>query len=79
MDPGPRNPGGNRTQARKDRGGEGSGGREARRMVAEKAETVMKLQWAVITGKFGKNPVLATRRALRFTATAVEANRRRLT
>lgn len=59
--------------------GKDPGGREARRMITEKAEAVMKLQWAVITGKFGKHPVLAAMKALRYAAIAVETNRRRLT
>lgn len=58
--------------------GKDPGGREARQMITEKAEGVMKLQWSVITGKFSKNPVLATMKALRYAATTVENNRRRL-
>ncbi len=58
--------------------GKDAGGRELRRMVTEKAEATLKLQWALVSGKFGKNPALATKKALRHVATAVEANRRRL-
>lgn len=60
-------------------GGRDPGGREARQMVTEKAKALTRLQRAVITGKFGKNPALATMKALRHVADAVEANRRRLT
>lgn len=59
--------------------GKDPSGREARLMITEKADALLKLQWALITGKFGKNPVLAAQKGLRFAATAVEANRRRLT
>lgn len=58
--------------------GKDPGGRELRRMVTEKSRAMMKLQWSLLSGKFGKNPVQATMQVLRDTATAVEENRRRL-
>jgi hypothetical protein len=58
--------------------GNDSGGHEMRRMVTEKAAAVAKLQWALLSGKFGKNPALASMTVLREVSTAVEANRRRL-
>ena len=59
-------------------GGDASGA-EARRMVAEKIESAIDLQTAMLTGKLGMNPLEGTQKVLRHYRRKVRANRRRLT
>jgi hypothetical protein len=51
---------------------------EVQRMVSEKVQAAMELQWALATGALGTDPVAGTRRALRHYSRKVKANRKRL-
>lgn len=53
-------------------------GAEARRMIAEKIDSAIDLQSAMLTGNLGTNPLEGTQKVLRHYRRKVSANRRRL-
>ncbi|RYD81734.1 MAG: hypothetical protein EOP61_42675 [Sphingomonadales bacterium] len=52
-------------------------GEEAQRMVAEKMQSALELQSALVTGRLGATPLAATRKTLRHYRRKVKANRQR--
>lgn len=58
-------------------GGDNNGA-EARRMIAEKIDSAIDLQSAMLTGNLGTTPLEGTQKVLRHYRRKVRANRRRL-
>jgi hypothetical protein len=58
--------------------GDAAAAAEAARMVAEKLDATLALQWLAVSGRLGASPAGASARTLAFYRRKVQANRRRL-
>ncbi len=58
--------------------GGAAGAAEAKLMVSEKFESAALLQWQLMTGTLGHNPLAISRSTMHRLSTKVRANRRRL-